>query len=122
MVLSSIHEECIFYFSLNMVRTLQTMVIFYSMVYIIAYIYSNVMEFTWNPSGVQWNYGIHLESSGMVVESTSSFHVEYRWNGITKKSGIPAKIYSRWNEWNPSGIRWIPLGFHMDSMWNTWGE
>ena len=48
------------------------------------------MEFTWNPSGihlesiwnlsgVQWNYGIHLESSGMVVESTLSFHVESRW-------------------------------------------
>ena len=82
MVLSSIHEECIFYFSLNMVRTLQTIVIFYSMVYIIAYIYSNVMEFTWNPPG------IHLESSGMVVESTSSFHVESRWNdGIQMEFG-----------------------------------
>ena len=38
------------------------------------------MESTWNPSGVQWNYRIHLESSGMVVESTSSFHVDSIWN------------------------------------------
>ena len=57
MVLSSIHEECIFYFSLNVVRTLQTMGLFYSMVYIIAYIYSNVMESIWNPFGIQWNGG-----------------------------------------------------------------
>ena len=134
MVLSSNHEECIFYFSLNMVRTLQTMVIFYSMVYIIAYIYSNVMEFTWNPFGIQWNggginiiipCGIQMDIPDGMMESRwnlailCGFHVEYRWNRITKKSGIPAKIYSIWNEWNPSGIRWIPLGFHMDSMWNT---
>ena len=51
----------------------------------------------------RWNLAIPCE-----------FHVEYRLNGITKKSGIPAKIYSIWNEWNPSGIRWIPLGFHVE--------
>ena len=49
----------------------------------------------WNPDGYsRWNLAIPC-----------GFHVEYRWNGITKKSGIPAKIYSIWNEWNLSGIR-----------------
>ena len=31
----------------------------------------------WNPSRVQWNYGIHLESSGMVVESRWTFQMEF---------------------------------------------
>ena len=81
------------------------------------------MEFTWNLPGIHlestWNLsGIHLESSG-IMESIwnlvewwwnpdghsrwnlailCGFYVEYKWNGITKKSGIPAKIYSIWNE------------------------
>ena len=36
--------------------------------------------------------------------------VEYKWNGITKLSGITAKTYSIWNVWNPSGIMWNPCG------------
>jgi hypothetical protein len=55
-----------------------------------------VMEYDhsrWNP------YGIHMES---------------KWNGIRKMSGIPAKTYSIWNGWNPPGITWNPYGFHVE--------
>ena len=40
-----------------------------------------------------------------------AFHVEYRWNGITKMAGISPKTYSMWNGWNPPGMIWIPYGF-----------
>jgi len=33
-------------------------------------------------------------------------HMESKWNGIRKMSGIPAKTYSIWNGWNPPGITW----------------
>ena len=62
-----------------------------------------VMEYDhsmWNP------YGIHMES---------------KWNGIRKMSGIPAKTYSIWNGWNPPGITWNPHGIHMESIWNPYG-
>ena len=75
------------------------MVIFYSMVYIIAYIYSNVMEFTWNPPGIHLESSGIMESSGMVVESTLSFHVESRW------------IFQM--EFGHS--MWIPCGIHGES-------
>jgi len=42
------------------------------------------------------------------------FHVEYRWNGITKMAGISPKTYSIWNGWNPPGMIWIPHGFHVE--------
>jgi hypothetical protein len=42
------------------------------------------------------------------------FHMEYKWNGMTKMSGIPAKTYSIWNGWNPPGITWNPYGFHVE--------
>ena len=66
----------------------------------------------WIPDGHSiWNDGIHMESI--------LFHVDSRWDGMTKMAGIPPKTYSIWNRWNPSGMTWIPLGFHIDSMWNT---
>jgi hypothetical protein len=52
-----------------------------------------------------WNDGIYVESM--------SFHMDSIGHGITKMSGIPAKTYSIWNEWNPSGMTWIPHGFHV---------
>ena len=42
------------------------------------------------------------------------FHVEYRWNGITKMAGISPKTYSMWNGWNPPGMIWIPYGFPVE--------
>jgi len=53
-----------------------------------------------------WNGGIHVESI--------AFHVEYRWNRITKMAGISPKTYSIWNGWNPPGMIWIPHGFHVE--------
>jgi len=54
------------------------------------------MESTWTFHHSMWNLAI-----------PSPFHMESRWNGDPKMSGISAKTYSIW-----SG------GFHMDSMWN----
>ena len=62
-----------------------------------------MMEYEWN---MAIPYGIH---------------VEYKWNGITKLSGITAKTYSIWNVRNPCGMTWNPHGFHMDSTWNKGG-
>ena len=59
------------------------MVIFYLMVYMIAYIYSNVMEFTWNPPV------IHLESIWSPVELWNP--VEWWWN-------------QHHSMWNPDGM------------------
>ena len=42
------------------------------------------------------------------------FHMEYRWNEITKMAGISPKTYSIWNGWNPPGMIWIPHGFHVE--------
>jgi hypothetical protein len=95
-----------------------------------------IEDSTWNPHGMhhsRWNpYGIHMEmgwnSCGRFHMDSKwtfhmewwnpcgiwPFHVEYGWNGITKMGGIPAKTYSIWNGWNPSGMTWIPHGFHVE--------
>ena len=96
------------------------------------------MEFTWNP------LGIHLESIWSPVELWNAFGIQWNGGGINIiipcgiqmeiPDGIwPFHVDSMWNiggmespkrvvsqpKYIPSGIRWIPLGFHMDSMWNT---
>ena len=83
------------------------------------------LESIWNPSGVQWNYGIHLESSGMVVES---FHVESRWtfqmefgHSMWSIDGMesPKRVGSQ-PKYIPSGMSGIHLeydGFYLDSIW-----
>jgi len=78
------------------------------------------MESTWNPwlflysmwklnwMESRWN------SSGIYVIVPGGFHIEYRWNGITKMAGISPKTYSMWNGWNPPGMIWIPYGFPVE--------
>ena len=58
----------------------------------------------WNPSGVQWNYGIHMESIWNPVEWWWNQHHYSMWN---------PDGHSRWND----GIQmefghsmWIPCG------------
>jgi hypothetical protein len=63
------------------------------------------MECLWNiPCGfhVDIPYGFHL------------FHVEYAWNKNTNLGEISSKTYFIWNGWNPSGMTWIPPGFHVE--------
>ena len=63
----------------------------------------------WIPDGHSiWNDGIHMESI--------LFHVDSRWDGMTKMARIPPKTYSIWNRWNPSGMTWIPDGFHVECL------
>jgi len=40
--------------------------------------------------------------------------VEYAWKKITKIGGVSPKTYFIWNGWNPSGMTWIPHGFHVE--------
>jgi len=111
----SIPTQCNFYFSFNIiVTTLQILLIVHLILSMIIYLYSNVRMIgnifhgsIWNPDGNSiWNDGIHMESI--------SFQVDSIWNGITKMAGISAKTYSIWNGWNPSGMTWIPYGFHVE--------
>jgi len=57
--------------------------------------------------------GFQMEIPYGMMDSMT-FHMDSRWNGITKMAGIPAKKYSIWNGWNPSGMSWIPHGFHVE--------
>ena len=53
----------------------------------------------WIPDGNSiWNDGIHMESM--------TFHMDSRWDGMAEMAVIPAKTYSIWNGWNPSGMTW----------------
>ena len=58
-----------------------------------------------------------LESRGNLCKfhmEWYGFHVDSRWDGIIKMARIPPKTYSIWNGWNPSGMTWIPHGFHVE--------
>ena len=103
------------------------------------------LESIWNPYGIHlesiWNpFGIHMESIWNPVEWWWNQHHHSMWNP-DGRSRLNDEIqmefgHSMWNigrmespkrvgsqpKYIPSGIRWISLGFHMDSMWNTWGE
>src|SRR6267378_2825474 len=81
-------------------------------------VYMEWMESTWSLYGMD---GVHVESMwspcGIHVESMwtfhhsmwnlaipSSFHVESRWNGDPKMSGITAKTYSMESTWSLCGM------------------
>jgi hypothetical protein len=76
------------------------------------------MEWWWNPHhhstlipcGFHMDIPYGMMEWGWNMTIPGGFHMEYKWNGMTKMSGIPAKTYSIWNGWNPPGITWIPCG------------
>ena len=111
MLLGSIPAQCNFYFSFNIIMTiLQILLIVYLILSMIIYLYSNVRIvgiYVIIPCGIQ------MEIPYGMMESIA-FHMDSRWNGITRMAGIPAKTYSIWNGWNPSGTTWIPHGFHLE--------